>query len=56
MATEDSKKSVACHSTRSPGIVQQWTHSRHFEFDVDCIACHQAESWAPDAFEHHGEL
>jgi len=25
---DDSERCVACHSTRSPGIVQQWTHSR----------------------------
>jgi len=55
MAADDSENCVACHSTNSPGIVEQWTNSRHFEFDVDCMACHQAESWEPDAFEHYGE-
>ena len=46
---------VACHTISTPGIVEQWTNSRHFEFDVDCPACHKAESWESDAFEHYGE-
>lgn len=45
---------LSCHSTRTPGIVEQWKSSKHFENDVDCLGCHQADSRDVDAFQHHG--
>lgn len=48
-------KCWSCHASVSPGIVEQWKNSQHFEFDVNCLACHQAESTDVDAFEHYGE-
>jgi mono/diheme cytochrome c family protein len=54
-AEDTGEQCVACHTISTPGIVEQWTNSRHFEFDVDCLACHKADNWEPDAFEHYGE-
>ncbi len=46
---------AACHAAVSPGIVEQWKLSRHFENDIGCIDCHRAEAADPDAFEHYGK-
>jgi hypothetical protein len=52
----DSASCVECHQKLSPGIVSDWMLSRHSEKGVGCLACHQAESQEPDAFEHYGSL
>jgi hypothetical protein len=54
-AQEGGDTCLGCHALTSPGIVEQWKSSRHFEADVDCLACHAAEKTDVDAFEHHGE-
>jgi len=45
---------VSCHATASPGIVEQWRSSKHFESGVSCIDCHQADPTDIDRFDHHG--
>jgi hypothetical protein len=56
MAEEEEKKECwACHATNTPGIVEQWKSSKHFDADIGCIECHGAEENDPDAFEHYGE-
>ncbi len=45
---------VSCHATATPGIVEQWRSSSHFENDVGCIDCHQAAAADVDGFDHHG--
>jgi len=35
-----SDKCVNCHSRISPGQVQGWKVSKHFENGVDCVTCH----------------
>lgn len=52
---QEQDKCMACHASVSPGIVEQWKSSRHFESDVGCLMCHQAEAGDKDAFEHNGE-
>jgi hypothetical protein len=50
----DGEDCVSCHATRSPGIVEQWKASKHFEMDVSCIDCHGAAGTDADAFAHYG--
>ena len=50
----ESRKCVACHETKTPGIVAQWRASRHAATGVSCWECHNAEAKAPGAFSHEG--
>ena len=43
-----------CHSTSTPGIVEQWRESAHAKKNVDCYSCHRANEKDPAAFEHYG--
>ena len=43
-----------CHSTSTPGIVQQWRESSHAKKNVDCYSCHKANENDPATFEHYG--
>jgi hypothetical protein len=47
---------VNCHADENPGIVAQWTGSKHAETGVGCWDCHQAQGTEPDAFLHNGAL
>lgn len=53
--SQESSKCVACHTKKSPGIVQQWGASKHFRANVGCYECHAANEGDKDAFEHHKE-
>ena len=44
-----------CHSTSTPGIVEQWRESAHAKNKVDCYLCHRANEKDPAAFEHYGQ-
>jgi len=44
-----------CHAATTPGLVEQWTKSRHFASDVGCMDCHAAAEGDADAFTHHGQ-
>ena len=44
-----------CHSSSTPGIVQQWRESSHARKNVDCYSCHKANENDPAAFEHYGK-
>ncbi len=46
---------IECHSSTTPGVVEQWASSRHAQKNVDCYSCHQAEEKDPAAFEHNGQ-
>jgi predicted CXXCH cytochrome family protein len=39
---------VDCHGGLTPGLVQDWTGSRHAEVGVDCAVCHGEEHTSPD--------
>jgi hypothetical protein len=54
-AAAEEEKCATCHSARTPGIVEQWKSSKHFEIDVGCRDCHQAAKSDADAMEHFGE-
>ena len=43
-----------CHSSSTPGIVQQWRESSHAKKNVDCYSCHKANENDPATFEHYG--
>jgi len=55
LAAEEKKECWACHAASTPGIVEQWRSSKHFDADIGCVDCHGADKAEPDAFEHHGE-
>jgi nitrate/TMAO reductase-like tetraheme cytochrome c subunit len=50
----ESKACVACHSSTTTGIYQQWGDSKHFRANVGCYECHGKKKDAPGAFEHNG--
>jgi hydroxylamine dehydrogenase len=52
---QEENKCWSCHASETPGIVEQWKNSKHFEFDVDCMNCHAAATDDIDAFKHYGE-
>jgi len=43
-----------CHSSSTPGIVEQWRESAHAKKNVDCYSCHRASEKDPATFEHYG--
>ena len=43
-----------CHSSSTPGIVEQWRESAHAKKNVDCYSCHRANEKDPATFEHYG--
>jgi hypothetical protein len=44
-----------CHSSSTPGIVEQWRESAHARNNVDCYSCHRANEKEPATFEHYGQ-
>jgi len=44
---------VACHSTQTPSIVEDWKRSEHYEVGVSCYVCHEAKA-GDYSEEHHG--
>jgi multi-heme cytochrome with CxxCH motif len=49
------KACLECHSSTTPGIVDQWQSSAHAKSGVDCYSCHQANASDPAAFDHYGQ-
>ena len=43
-----------CHSSSTPGIVEQWRESAHAKKNVDCYSCHRANEKDPATFDHYG--
>lgn len=50
----DGKACLDCHTTTTPGIVQQWRESAHAKSGVDCYSCHRANDNDPATFDHYG--
>lgn len=50
------KLCVECHTQVTPGIVQDWQSSKHYNGGVDCATCHTAANKGdrPDAKDHYG--
>jgi len=47
---------VGCHQKIMPGIVNQWTQSKHKNADVSCLDCHETHEGNPGAFEHNKKI
>lgn len=52
--SEAGKACIECHTSSTPGIVEQWKSSAHAQRGVDCYSCHQAAAGDPATFEHYG--
>ena len=52
--SEAGKACIECHSSSTPGVVEQWQSSAHAKKGVDCYSCHQADAKDPATFEHYG--
>ena len=52
--SEEGQQCLACHSSTTPGLVEQWQSSAHAKKAVDCYSCHQAAANDPAAFDHYG--
>ena len=48
----ESRPCVACHESKTPGIVAQWRASKHAVQGVGCFECHNADAKDPGAFPH----
>src|SRR5713226_1485878 len=54
-ASAGGQKCLDCHSSTTPGIVQQWSSSAHAKAGVDCYSCHSANPSDPATFDHYGQ-
>jgi len=50
--SKESATCASCHREESPGIYDQWGHSKHFGANVGCYECHKAERGDKDAIMH----
>jgi hydroxylamine dehydrogenase len=44
---------IACHKKESPGLFDDWAHSRHASANITCLDCHKAEVFDPDVSKNH---
>jgi hydroxylamine dehydrogenase len=49
------KPCLECHTSTTPGIVEQWQSSAHASKGIDCYSCHKANDGDPAAFDHYGQ-
>ncbi len=54
--SKETKRCVACHKAKMPGLVKQWAGSEHDKEGVGCYECHKAEKGDVDAWKHNGFL
>jgi hydroxylamine dehydrogenase len=47
-----SEECVTCHQQSTPGVVNDWSNSRHAHVGVSCIDCHAASNSSPMATQH----
>ncbi len=50
--SKESVTCMSCHREKTPGIYDQWGHSKHFAANVGCYECHKAERSDKDAILH----
>jgi len=55
-AESASQACVDCHRRNNPALVMEWERSRHSDFDVGCLDCHQAQAGDADGWKHEGEF
>ena len=51
----EGEQCLDCHSTSTPGVVEQWKGSAHARANVDCYGCHKADDKDPATFDHYGQ-
>ncbi len=50
--SRESATCMSCHREKTPGIYDQWGHSKHFGANVGCYECHKADRKDKDAIMH----
>jgi formate-dependent nitrite reductase cytochrome c552 subunit len=45
---------ISCHSDLTPGIIEQYKQSKHFDEDIGCKICHVTTAVDPSGFDHSG--
>ena len=50
--SRESATCMSCHREKTPGIYDQWGHSKHFGANVGCFECHKADKSEKDAIMH----
>ena len=50
--SRESATCMSCHREKTPGIYDQWGHSKHFGANVGCYECHKADRNDKDAIMH----
>ncbi len=50
--SKESATCMSCHREKTPGIYDQWGHSKHFAANVGCYECHKADRNDKDAIMH----
>ena len=53
--SQETKECIKCHKKNNPGLVQQWSSSKHHGANVGCYECHAADPSDPDAYIHDDE-
>lgn len=51
--SEDAAMCIQCHSEQTPGIVADWSSSRHAHTNISCIDCHRASPADSDISKKH---
>ncbi len=51
--SKEGQKCIDCHSKRNPGIVADWSKSRHAHANITCIDCHAAGVADSDVSKKH---
>ena len=49
----DAKECINCHSQLTPGLVADWSKSRHAHANITCLDCHKAGPADKDISKNH---
>ncbi|MCK5565582.1 MAG: hydroxylamine oxidoreductase [Planctomycetes bacterium] len=54
--SEDAAMCIGCHAEQTPGIVADWSLSRHAHSNISCIDCHRASPADNDISKMHKNM
>ena len=54
--SKEAQQCIECHSELNPGIVGDWSKSRHAHANISCLDCHAAGAADVDVSKEHLEL